>query len=124
MMMTNVEPVIYIACESSDEWQLIGIDISKAGKIYCLRVESSILIFQQVIAISVNCGANVTSCSLVCIVRVVKSSASTLLDYNYHTCTCGIGKNIVCLLPIPIILQKCEASIIKVNLKLCLVDGY
>ena len=35
-MITNVEPVIYIACESSDRWQLIGIDISKAGHIHCL----------------------------------------------------------------------------------------
>ena len=36
MMITNFEPVIYLACESSDEWQLIGIDISKAGHIHCL----------------------------------------------------------------------------------------
>ena len=36
MMITNVEPVIYLVCESSDEWQLIGIDISKAGHIHCL----------------------------------------------------------------------------------------
>ena len=36
MMITNVEPVIYIAWEFSNKWQLLGIDISKAAQIHCL----------------------------------------------------------------------------------------